>query len=150
MGETINMKKFLPALFIILTSCTITQTVDKVKISTVAKQSNICVINHPSTRDSFQTSLTRAIKRKGYKTEVVNQVQDFNCPMYVTYVGKWSWDLTTYMSYADIKVFDGSNQQLGHAHYDATSKFLVGFSKFINADDKINELVDELFSSKGD
>lgn len=49
-----------------------------------------------------------------------------------------------YMTYLDIRVFE-NGQQVGRALYDARRGGGRVFKKFINAEKKINELVDQLF-----
>jgi hypothetical protein len=66
-----------------------------------------------------------------------------DCPITSTYTANWRWDLAIYMAYADIKIYNGG-KVIGEANYDATRAGLNG-GKFIDADKKINELVDQLF-----
>jgi hypothetical protein len=70
-----------------------------------------------------------------------------DCATVSTYIGRWSWDLTIYMSYARILVFHDSNQS-GEAVYDAT-KGGGRLDKFVDAEPKIRELVEQLFPVKG-
>ena len=62
-----------------------------------------------------------------------------------TYTANWGWDLAMYMKYAEIKVYRGV-ALVGLAVYDAT-RGGGRPDKFINAENKIRELVDELFST---
>lgn len=65
------------------------------------------------------------------------------CSLTSTYIARWRWDLALYMAYAKIDVYrDG--RPVGQALYDA----LMGggrLDKFIDAEQKIRELVDSLF-----
>ena len=54
-----------------------------------------------------------------------------------------SWDLTIFMSYANIRVYKNGVLE-GEALYDATGGGLT-LSKFIDAETKVRELVNQLF-----
>ena len=65
------------------------------------------------------------------------------CPLLTTYTANWRWDLALYMAYAELTVFRDGNE-IGKATYDA----LMGggrMDKFIKADEKVRELVSQLF-----
>jgi hypothetical protein len=60
-----------------------------------------------------------------------------------TYTARWGWDVALYMKYAEIKVYQSATL-IGEAVYDAT--WGGGrLDKFINAENKIREVVEELF-----
>lgn len=65
-----------------------------------------------------------------------------SCEWTSTYVARWSWDLALYMSYAEIKVFHKGSLD-GEAKYDST-KGSANMGKFIDAEPKIRELVNQL------
>ena len=65
------------------------------------------------------------------------------CPVTVTYTANWRWDLAMYMAYAEIKVFN-NGQPAGEAVYDSLNGG-ANMSKFIKGEDKIVELVSQLF-----
>jgi hypothetical protein len=64
-------------------------------------------------------------------------------PITSTYTVNWAWRMALYMRYAEIKVYR-SAAMVGEAVYDATWGGLR-LDKFISAENKIRELVDELF-----
>lgn len=61
-----------------------------------------------------------------------------------TYTANWRWDLALYMAFADLRIFT-NGKQAGQATYDSLSGG-ANMSKFIKADEKIGELVDQLFA----
>ena len=65
------------------------------------------------------------------------------CPAVSTYTGLWSWDLALYLSYAEIVVYR-NGMRAGQAVYDSRGGG-GNMKKFIKADEKITELVNELF-----
>lgn len=89
---------------------------------------------------------TKALRRKGFSTRELAPGSSINhCPIVTTYTGRWSWDLALYMSYAEIKVYE-SGRQVGSASYD--SRWGGGrLDKFVDAENKISEMTDQLFSA---
>jgi hypothetical protein len=60
-----------------------------------------------------------------------------------TYTANWRWDLALYMAFAEIIVY-AEGTKVGSAVYDSLHGG-ANMNKFINAEAKIRELVDELF-----
>lgn len=121
------------------TSCAINQSVEP---SDVEEDAVICIIEDADVREGFLEELTKVLDEKNVNYRVVDKQTALECEWTMTYLGRWTWDLSLYMSYAEIKVFH--NGQLdGEAVYDSTQG---GFNlnKFIDAEPKIRELVEEL------
>jgi hypothetical protein len=139
-GITMNTKVFLLFLILALTaSCAINQSVEP---SAVAEDAVICIIEDADVREGFLEELTKVLDEKNVNHRVVDKQAALDCEWTMTYLGRWTWDLSLYMSYAEIKVFH--NGQLdGQAVYDST-KGGFNLNKFIDAEPKIRELVDEL------
>ncbi|WP_296001665.1 Sbal_3080 family lipoprotein [Rugamonas sp.] len=124
-----------------LSGCAIQQTVKPVEH--FADQ-QVCVIENPAVREGFVESYRHALETKGYVARQLPATASIiECPITSTYTANWRWDLAMYMSYADIKVYN-NGKPIGEAVYD--SRHAGGnMGKFINADHKITELVDQLF-----
>ena len=92
----------------------------------------------------FLEAMSERMTARGMEVTVVTSITEAHtCPLYATYVANWRWDLARYLAYAKITVFKGSTE-LGSATYDA----LLGGGrpdKFIDAEAKIRELVNQLF-----
>lgn len=86
----------------------------------------------------------RSLSQKGYTVrQLPSGAAVTECPVTSTYTANWRWDLALYMAFADIKIY--SNGKLaGHALYDALSGG-ANMNKFIKGEEKIAELVDQLF-----
>ena len=140
------MKKFLCLALVAATAaCTIVRDVSP--LSSAPANKRACVVDSPDTRQSFRDSLTNALKSHAYTVEIISSVsaaKPDKCSLVMTYVGKWTWDLMLYMSYADIKAFTPDGKQVGHALYDATRGSGRVFEKFGDADIRIKKLVDDL------
>jgi hypothetical protein len=137
------MIKGLRLLFmgLLMTGCTISQKVDPVPKLAATE---ICIIENPDVRASFLEAYRSALQAKNFQTKILPQTATpRDCPQASTYTANWRWDLALYLAFVDINIFvDGKS--VGRAIYDS----LAGggnMSKFINAEKKIYELVDQLF-----
>lgn len=131
----------LAALAALSTGCAINQTVKPVE-RLADKQ--VCIITNPAVREGFMVSFKQALETKGYVARPLpSSASIVDCQVTSTYTANWRWDLAMYMSYADIKVYNGG-KVIGEANYDAT-RGGMNAGKFIEADKKIRELVDQLF-----
>lgn len=126
----------------LLTACAINQTVKPVA---QVEGNQVCIVENPAVSQAgFLVAYTRALTDRGY---VVKQLPSGSavtaCPVTSTYTANWRWDLAMYMAFADIKVYSAGKQS-GEATYNAMSGG-ANMNKFIKADAKIAELVDQLF-----
>ena len=129
----------LLAIAFLTSSCTINQSVTP---SGISDNQLICIIEDPEVREGFLDELTAILNEKKIAYEVVNKQKALDCEWTMTYLGRWSWDMALYMSYAEIKVFRNGIKN-GEAIYDA-SRGAFNLGKFIDAETKIRELVEEL------
>ncbi len=129
----------VPAL-LILTACAIRQDISPV---TLDGDLTVHIIENPRVREAVLSALKSEIEKHNYNVAVVDAsstVTDY--PIAVTYTANWNWDLAMYMSYAEIKVYlNGSS--IGEAVYNSR-RGGARMDKFISADKKIRELVNEL------
>jgi hypothetical protein len=138
-----NRKLTLVVLATILSGCAIKQQVDQVAL---APDAMLCIVENKEVREGFLPELQKALHEKGIKHSVVDSSYAQNhCEWTMTYVARWSWDMTIYMSYAEINVLRNGVPD-GRAVYDSTGGSF-NFSKFIDAEPKIHELVDQLIQS---
>lgn len=137
------MKKVIGLLTVtlILTGCSISQTIDPVNYNDIQK---ICIIENPKVRSGFLKSYKQSLDEKNISYSLINsETEDQNCEWTSTYNGRWSWDLAIYMSYAEIKIYK-NNGLRGQAVYDSR-RAAYNANKFIKAEIKVKELVDQLF-----
>ncbi|UQG55095.1 MULTISPECIES: Sbal_3080 family lipoprotein [unclassified Marinobacter] len=127
-----------------LSACSITQVIEPAEI---VKGSELCIIENTDVREGFLKEYQSVLSSKSISHRLVseNSVPD-SCEWTSTYVARWTWDLALYMSYAEIKVFYKGNLD-GEAKYDST-KGGANMSKFIDAEPKIRELVNQLMQIK--
>src|SRR4051812_17813778 len=129
------------AILLSLSACAIEQTVKPVE---AMQTRDVCVIENPAVRPGFLESYKNAMQSKGYLIRQMPKDTPLTaCPVMSTYMANWRWDLAMYMSFAQIRVYRDSNPA-GEANYDARNAG-GNMGKFIDADKKINELVNQLF-----
>ncbi len=140
---------------LLATSCSIKQEVTRLD----TRPTNVCIVEHDAVRDGVLTAISEGLQRNGMAARQIKgqystkhnallptwaPADAAGCDALVFYTARWSWDLTTYMSFANIWMSnpDGT-QKLAQATYDATGGG-GRLDKFINAREKILELVDQM------
>lgn len=127
---------------VLLCGCAITQVVTPVSVH---RTEEVCIVKNDEVRRGFLDVYRNALEQKGFEVRVVEPgKRDLTCALTSTYRANWSWDLALYMSYAEIRVFEGS-ELVGKAEYDST-RGGANLGKFISAKNKVAELVEELFA----
>lgn len=140
------MKRFAlaGAAMFTLAGCAITQQVQPVS---QVEGPQICIVQDLAVRPGFLDTYLRVMSEKGFQVKQLppgGAITD--CPVTSTYLGRWSWDLALYLSYAEIKVFKGG-QPAGQAVYDSRQGG-ANMAKFIKGEEKIAELVNQLFPGR--
>jgi len=136
--------KYLPlGLMFFLSACATHQSVNPVRDLNPEK---ICVIENDKVKHNFLGSYVQALSDRGFEVAVQPPLSSVKvCDWSSTYSARWNWDLALYMIEAKIRVFKGG-ALVGEASYDSHGAGL-NFDKFIDADDKIRELVSKVFPS---
>ncbi|MFJ5444702.1 Sbal_3080 family lipoprotein [Methylobacillus methanolivorans] len=136
------LKHIIPALMMInLTACAIHQ---KVKPVEVLQEKEVCIIENPAVRAGFLDTYKQSLMSKGYHPRQLPASSSLTtCPISSTYTANWRWDLALYMEYAEIKVYEQA-KPIGEATYNSRNGG-ASLGKFIDAEKKIRELVDQLF-----
>ena len=133
---------FLLAVALVFVGCStkVKQTVTPFKHTNVSK---ICMIDNPKVKESFRDAYQRALEAKGYTVEIIDKGSQSNaCEVTTRYTATWGWDLALYLSYAQLKVYKNGKDS-GEAVYKVVFGGTTG--KFIDAEEKVIELVNQLF-----
>ena len=127
---------------LIFTGCSIKQEIKPLKSELLKKE--ICIIKNDKVRDSFLASYKNALENKNYKvTVVLDKSLAKECYLTSTYTANWRWDLALYLAFTKLSVYE-NDTLIAEAVYDALNGG-GNMNKFINADEKIQELVNELY-----
>jgi hypothetical protein len=128
----------------LLQGCTINQNVSGVVDKGITE---ITIIENPAVRNTFLDALNAAVRKQGVETQIgPRSSPPANYPYAMTYTANWSWDMALYLVYTEINIYH-QGEKIGGAVYDAKGGS-ANLGKFINAEEKVNELVDELFKGK--
>jgi hypothetical protein len=144
--KVIVMKKIchfgiLVFVMFVMSGCFIKQNIKPIA-SVETKE--VCITENPRVKGDFLSAYRQALADKGYQT-IVKTERDTTaeCGLVSTYTANWNWDFAVYLVYANIKVTkDGALQ--GEATYNAR-RAGGRFDKFIKAENKIRELVNQLY-----
>lgn len=144
-------------LSILFSGCTTTQNIVKVDASNI---SLICIAEHKEVRDTVLEVIQEGLTNHGMKYRVIPAsyqiknnlwiptVQDdqvVGCDALLFYAANWTWDITMYMHFANIwMTTPDRSRSLGLATYDARASL----NKFINARNKLLELIDGLLEGQ--
>lgn len=127
-----------------LGACAIRQDIVPVTFAPSAAR-EVCIIEHTPTRTTFRDAYQQALLDRGFQPRIVPANSPTSiCPVTTTYVARWSWDFTIYMAYAEMRVFN-DGRQVGRAVYDSRMGG-ARFDKWIDAEIKVRELVDQLYT----
>jgi len=130
----------IPAI-VIVCACTIVQTVEPTDLSPSAE---LCIIENTTVREGFLKEMEAVLGEMNIRYQVTDvTTAQTRCAWTMTYVANWSWDLALYLAYADIRVYKNGLLD-GEAIYDASGGS-GNPGKFIDAETKIRELLNQLF-----
>lgn len=108
-------------------------------------EKEVCIIEDDTVREGFLKTYVNTLEEMGYIVKVIPKNSDkTSCKITSTYIGKWSWDLAIYLSYAKIDVYKDS-KLVGSAMYDSTAGGGRIFDKFGSGSKIIRSLVEELY-----
>lgn len=126
---------------LVSTGCAIHQTVKPVDRF---DDKQVCIIENSAVKGGFVDAYQRTLIAKGYTVRLLPASASLiECAITSTYVGNWRWDLALYLAYAEIKVY-ANGKPIGEAKYDSL-RGGANMNKFIDAEKKIVELVNQLF-----
>lgn len=136
---------FIVALSLVgLSACSIKQKIDPIEVTS---STEVCIVENKDVREGFLKEFEKVLQQKQIKYRIVQELDAQNgCEWTSTYTANWAWDLALYMVYAEIKVFYQGKLD-GEAIYDARMGG-ANMNKFIDAEPKIRELVEQLIQQK--
>lgn len=148
----------IAASFVLVTGCAAKQTITEFQGNV---PQSVCIANHQAVKEGVLHALEKGFQKNGTTTTVIqgnyvlednswkptiNSAEAKNCDAIAFYVANWAWDLAMYMHFANVWITDQAGaQKLAQSIYQAGA----GPSKFIDAETKIIELVDEMYKSIG-
>lgn len=128
---------------IALTGCAITQEVTPSELNQRAQE--LCLVrNSEVVQDEFHDVYARVLEKKGFRVRTLpDKSPSTSCPLVATYEAIYRWDMAIYLARVDLRIW-ADGREAGRAVYDSLSGG-ANMSKFIRTEEKLTELVDELF-----
>jgi hypothetical protein len=128
---------------LVLTGCT------SVKVQPLeSRLDHVCIQLNPAVKvDDFLQVLRDGFARHRISTSVYEQPQ-VGCNYILEYTARRSWDITPYLSSADLTIRDDSGQVVGQAHYHLRGKGGLSLSKWQGTEAKMAPIIDALITGK--
>lgn len=109
--------------------------------------SHICIKNNPKVIvPSFLSVVRSAFEDHSISSKVFDDVMPDNCQVVLTYTALQSWDFTTYLSHAELRLEDRGGKQLGYAEYHLTAGGGLSLTKWASVKSKMKPVIDKLLS----
>lgn len=140
------MRLLIVLVILSATGCSIVQDVQQID---TLPSTEVCVIEDSAVRAGVLSTIRDELLELGCQEQLLpSSASRTACPVTLSYTARWSWDMALYMYYAQLRVFNAQGHQIGEAVYDASKGGFRLFDKFVNSEEKIRELVGELFAGK--
>jgi hypothetical protein len=95
--------------------------------------------------DGFLPYVRKNFESRGIPTRVIKESDAAGDAYVVTYTALRSWDITTYLSYAEFWIHHRSDL-VGHAQYRLRGKGGLALTKFQHVETKLDPVFDELLN----
>jgi hypothetical protein len=104
----------------------------------------ICIENNPSVVvGDFLGALEDGIARHGKKTRVFSGAKPADCEYVLRYTALQSWDFTTFLSHAELRVYK-DDRQIAQAIYHLKGKGGWSLAKWESTKIKMDPVIDKL------
>lgn len=133
----------LAALLLALSACT---SVDVTPLQN--KPSSLCIEENPKVmvRD-FVPVLQEGFSRHGIATQLYAQIPRAECPYMLTYTARRTWDMTPYLSSAQLTILGPRRQVMAKANYHLRGKGGLSLMKWQGTKSKMDPVIDALLSA---
>ena len=139
------MKKYiLPLVFISLfvSACTSVQVKPLDKKHSIT---HICIKNNPRVKvTSFLSVIRNGFDDHGISSTMFDGAAPDDCQYILTYTALRSWDISTYLSHAELRLEDREGKRLAYAKYHLKGKGGLSLMKWASVESKMKPVIDEL------
>ncbi|MDQ7060233.1 MAG: Sbal_3080 family lipoprotein [Sulfurimonas sp.] len=107
----------------------------------------VCIENNPKVIvDDFIPVVENIFHEHGIATDVYDKDGlPKSCKIKMTYTALQTWDITTFLAYAEIHLFKGMNK-IGYAEYDMIGKGGLDLSKWSSVKTKMTPVIEKLLA----
>jgi hypothetical protein len=132
--------------FIAISGCT--STVVRPPSANI-KMDFVCIQENAKVRVSdFLPVLRDGLDRHGIGSKVYSGEVPADCEYTVTYTARQSWDFTTYLSHAEIRI-EKAGKQVAYAEYHLNGKGGLALTKWASVKSKMDPVLDEMLATQG-
>ena len=136
---------FFAAVALIVTSCT---SVTVRPVASSESFQSVCIVNNPQVQVSdFVDVIRDGFSRHNLATTVVDEAQASSCDVTLTYTALRSWDMATYLSHAELRLWRGG-KQIGYAEYHLNGRGGLDLAKWQGTKAKMDPVIDQLLAQK--
>ena len=140
-----NLMLVLAAVAVLVNGCT---SVQVTALDPALNVELICIENNPAVMIAdFLGVLEDGIARNGKKTRVFHGTKPQYCEYVLRYTALQSWDITTYLSHAELRIYK-DDTQVASAVYRLKGKGGLDMSKWQSTKIKMDPVIDGLLSKK--
>lgn len=112
------------------------------------KLQTVCIVENPKvTVPDFVAILRDGLSRHDIVTSVVSNDNASSCPVTLTYTALRSWDFSTYVSHAELRLWS-NGKQIGSADYHLRNKGGLALTKWASTKSKMDPVIDQLITGK--
>jgi hypothetical protein len=138
------MRRYIAIASLVLGGCTAV-TVRPVDKTLEIKR--VCIQDNPKVQVSdFVTVVRDGFDRHGIATEVITGAPASNCSAVLTYTALRSWDLSPYLSHAELRL-EKEGRQLAYAEYHLRGKGGYSLMKWQGTKAKMDPVIEQLLAA---
>lgn len=140
------MKKCaLLGIAVLLSACT---AVDVKEVDSSHKIDHVCIENNPKVIVAdFVSTVEDVFQSHGITTEIYSGIIPTHCVFNLTYTALQSWDFSTYLSHAELRLFKG-RERIGYAEYHLKGKGGFALNKWASVKSKMTPVVNQLLAQQ--
>jgi len=135
---------FITAIVLALVGCT---SIQVQPIDRSVNLKHVCIQDNPKVVVAdFVTVLRDGFDRHGISTEVFSGSTPERCEYILTYTALQSWDVSTYLSYAELRL-ESKGRKIASAEYRLRGKGGLSLMKWQGTKEKMDPVIDELLKA---
>ncbi|WP_196762050.1 Sbal_3080 family lipoprotein [Eikenella corrodens] len=144
----LNVNRLVVVLFsaVIFSACT------SIKVQPVGASENIkeiCIQKNPNVQDrDFLNVLQNRLAYHHIQSQILENRELQSCVYSMTYTALRTWDITTYLSHAELYLYK-NGRQIAQAEYHLLGGGGLTFSKFDSTQTKMEPVIDQLLGRSG-
>ena len=116
-------------------------------IDTSLNAKHVCIQDNPKvTVSDFVPVVRDGFARHGLSTEIITNNKPARCDLILTYTARRSWDIATYLSVAELVLFQ-NGLEVARANFHLKGKGGFALNKWRSTKAKMDPVIDELLAS---